>query len=141
MRERWFGATGRLPAPFAILLPAAVAAGAALAIANARADLERDDDAGLVSVAARLGSHRAWVAQAALLLGVDGVALGSLWLSGDDAPAMIGALGASMLLVSGIAWARNRDASAVRRERAWEIEAIGVALLAAAWLAGMGDFR
>lgn len=137
----WYGATGSLAAPFAILLPTAAAAGAGLAIANARADLERDDAAGLVSVAARLGPERAWAVQAALLLAVDAVALLSLWLSGVAAPAAVSAIGASFVLVVGIAWARDRGASAARRERAWEIQAVGVALLAAAWLAGIGDLR
>jgi 4-hydroxybenzoate polyprenyltransferase len=137
----WFGATGTLPLPFLILIPAAVVAGAALAIANARADLERDDEAGLVSVAARLGRERAWAVQAALLLGVDVVALVSLWLTGVAAAAAASAIGASVVVVVGIAWARDRDASAARRERAWEIQAVGVALLAAAWLAGIGNLR
>jgi hypothetical protein len=30
----------------------------------------------------------------------------------------------------------SRDADSAGRERAWEVEAIGVGLLAAAWLAG-----
>ena len=51
----WLGTTGGLPDSFAILLPVAVIAGAALAIANARADAERDAAAGVVSVATRLG--------------------------------------------------------------------------------------
>ena len=42
-----------LPAFFAILLPAAVMAGAALAIANAQADMDRDQAAGLGSIAIR----------------------------------------------------------------------------------------
>ena len=46
----WLGATGDLPAFFIALVPMAMLAGAALAIANARADLERDVAAGTVSV-------------------------------------------------------------------------------------------
>ncbi len=137
----WFGATGRLPMPFAILLPAAAMAGAALAIANARVDLERDRAAGLASVAIRLGPDRAWAMEAVLLLGVILVAFVSLWLTGAAAPAVAATIGVSLVIVVGMGWGRGREASPARRERAWEIEAIGVALLAAAWLAGIGDLR
>ncbi|HYN47211.1 MAG TPA: UbiA family prenyltransferase, partial [Candidatus Nanopelagicales bacterium] len=43
----WVGATGSLPAPFAVLVPIAMLAGAALAVANALADLEHDRGAGI----------------------------------------------------------------------------------------------
>lgn len=131
----WFGAVGRLPALFAVLLPAAIAAGMALAIANARADLERDRAAGLVSVAIRLGADRGWTVHAALHLGVILAALASLWISGADERAALTATGASLIIIAGVGWARGPEASAARRERAWEIEAVGVAVLAAAWLA------
>lgn len=135
----WFGATGWLPAPFAILLPTAVAAGAALAIANARADLERDAAAGLESVALRLGPKRAWTVPTALLAIVVLVALGSLWLGEAPLVAVGPAIGAAVVIAAGIGWAHGPTASETRRERAWEIQAIGVALLAAAWLAGIRE--
>lgn len=136
----WFGATGGLPTSFAVLLPAAVAAGAALAMANARADLERDMAAGHESVAIRLGSDRAWWLSAVLLGLVMAVAIGSLWLRGAAAVALAAALAAGGVIAAGLELARPAEASAARRERAWEIQAIGVAALAAAWLAGIGDF-
>ena len=74
----WLGAAGSLPAIFAVLLPVAVLAGTALAIANARVDVERDAAAGLDSVAVRLGLERAWVIHAALLAIVVGAALWTL---------------------------------------------------------------
>jgi 4-hydroxybenzoate polyprenyltransferase len=137
----WLGTTGDLPASFAILLPAAVLAGAALAVSNALADVERDTIAGTDSVATRLGAGRAWAAQALLLA----VVLGAAWLTlamsshgqgaADRAVAIAGALGATCAIGSGIAL--NRRGDAARLERAWELEAIGVGLLAAAWLAGV----
>src|SRR4029077_17356676 len=51
----WIGATRTLPAAFAVVIPAAMAAGAALAITNSLVDVERDRAAGRTSVAARLG--------------------------------------------------------------------------------------
>ena len=133
----WFGAVGRLPAPFALLLPCAFAAGAALAIANARADMERDAAAGLESVAIRLGPNRAWAVGAALLVAVVLVGVGSLWLRGASSAAVAATLGSALVIVTALAFGRGNSLD--RRQRAWEGEAIGVALLAAAWLAGFGD--
>ncbi len=42
----WIGATGSLPASFAVLVPIAMVAGAALAVANAVADVEGDQARG-----------------------------------------------------------------------------------------------
>lgn len=133
----WVGAAGALPAPFAVLLPAAVGAGAALAMANARADLERDVAAGVESVATHFGSDRIWRAHAVLLGLVTTVALVSLLLANGTPAAMAVAALAVGVVALGVGWAARGDASPVRRERAWEIEAIGLALLAAVWLAGV----
>jgi 4-hydroxybenzoate polyprenyltransferase len=137
----WLGTAGDLPASFAILLPAAVLAGAGLAVSNALADVERDAAAGTDSVATRLGPGRAWVVQAILLVAVVAaawltLAIGSGGQGGVSGTAAIaGALGATGVIGIGIALGRGGDAA--RRERAWELEAIGVGLLAAAWLAGV----
>jgi 4-hydroxybenzoate polyprenyltransferase len=111
-------------------------AGAALAIANARADMDRDEAAGLVSVAIRLGSRRAWAVGAWLLAIVVVVALGSLWLTGGQTLAVAASVGAALLVGAGVVL--GRTSSAAQRERAWEFQAIGVALLGAAWLWGIG---
>jgi 4-hydroxybenzoate polyprenyltransferase len=132
----WFGTAGSLPASFALLLPVAVLAGAALAIANARADLERDAAAGVDSVAVRLGSERAWLVHAALLGAVVGVAAVTLGLTGASALEFAGAAIASAIVATGIVVGRRGDPS--RLERAWELEAVGVGLLAAVWLAAAG---
>ena len=133
----WFGAVGRLPEPFALLLPAAFAAGAALAIANARADMERDADAGLESVAIRLGSNRAWRLESALLGVVGIVAISSLWLRGAPTAALAATIAAVVVLGGGLVI--GRGSAPAWRQRSWEVLATGVALLAAAWLAGVGD--
>jgi 4-hydroxybenzoate polyprenyltransferase len=133
----WVGAAGELPAAFALLLPAALAAGAALAMANARADFERDVAAGAESVATRFGPQRIWRAQTMLLGMVAVVALASLGLARAPLAAMVAAALAVGVTTLGVGWAAGGDASPSRRERAWEIEAIGVAFLAAAWLAGV----
>ena len=74
----WLGTTGRLPGVFAMLVPVAVVGGAALAIANARADAERDAAAGTDSVAVRLGPGRAWAVNAGLVTAVILAAVGTL---------------------------------------------------------------
>jgi 4-hydroxybenzoate polyprenyltransferase and related prenyltransferases len=132
----WYGAVGSLPAPFAILLPEAVMAGAALAIANARADMDRDQAAGLASVAVPLGSRGAWTVGASLLAVVAAVALGSLWLAGAPSLPMAASIGAVFLLGAGVVL--GREVSSVRLERAWEVQAVGVAVLGATWLWGIG---
>ena len=63
------GATGSVPGSFAILVPMAVLAGAGLAVANARADLDVDAAAGTTSVATRLGPRWSWWVDLALLGG------------------------------------------------------------------------
>ena len=131
----WLGVTGSLPQAFAVLLPAAVAAGAALAIANAQADTERDAAAGADSVALRLGSRRAWAVSSGLLLVVVVLAIATLVAAGAQV-AVLGAAGVGGLVIaSGVVV--GRDAGRPERERAWELEAVGVGLLAIAWLAGI----
>lgn len=131
----WLGATGTLPPSFVVLLPVAVLAGAALAIANARADAERDVQAGVDSVAIRLGSERAWAVNAGLLGVVVVVAVGTLIGVGASAGALVGALVAAMVIGLGVVVGRVGHRSL--REHAWELQAIGLGLLALAWLVGV----
>ncbi len=133
----WLGAAGSLPRSFALLIPAAVLAGAALALANARADYERDVAAGVRSVATALGLDRAWTVHAALLALVLIVAVGTL--AATDVSEIV--LAVAVLAVSFVAagMGASRRGSPAVRERAWEVEAIGVGLLAAAWLAGVAS--
>ena len=135
----WFGVAGQLPGSFVILVPAAMVAGSALAIANTRADLERDTAAGQASVATWLGEGRAWAVSAALFGVVLALALGSLWLAGASLGGLAGGVAASAIVAFGVAIAFDPTTTPARRERAWQIQAVGVALLAAAWLAGLGD--
>ncbi len=81
----WYGATGGLPSFFAVLFPMGVLAGAALAIANARVDLDADRASGTASVATSLGDERAWRVHAALWAAT--VALAVAWLVAVSAPA------------------------------------------------------
>lgn len=131
----WIGATGALPAPFAVLVPAAIMAGAALAIANAMADVGRDESAAIGSVAVRLGARRAWGIGAVLQLGVVVIAIGSMGTSNPSSPAIVGAALATGVVALGLRL--GRASSPAILERAWEVQSIGVALLGISWLVGM----
>ena len=133
----WLGGAGRLPAAFIILVPMAVLAGAAIAVANARADIAVDQSAGVDSVAVRLGDKPAWAANAALLAVVMAIALGSMWARPAPTIELAAAVGAGAVIGLGVVAGLRRGRR--RRQRAWEIEAVGLGLLAAAWLAGVGD--
>lgn len=129
----WLGASGELPGAFAVLVPAAFLAGMALSVANALADLERDMAAGVSSIAVALGPLRAWrlhiVAHAAVL----GLAVWSLMSLERPGLVISAATGLPAILIAGGGWlALSPDAR--RRERGWELEAIGIAVLGSTWL-------
>lgn len=128
----WLGATGTLPLEFAVLIPAAVAAGAALAIANTLVDVERDRAAGSSSIAIALGPTNAWLIHVGLLVAVGLAAVVSVGPLGGSAVGA-GAVAVAAIIPVGAALG-GRGGGATRRERAWEMEAVGVAILGIAWL-------
>jgi 4-hydroxybenzoate polyprenyltransferase len=127
----WFGAAGSLPPLFGILIPVAIAGGAALAIANTLVDVERDTAAGARSVATSLGPARAWAIGAVLVAAIVASAIASAWaVAGPLTAGVVAAAG--LVPLGGVALGHRADAA--RRERAWQVEAIGLGLLAVAWL-------
>jgi 4-hydroxybenzoate polyprenyltransferase len=131
----WLGAAGRLPSAFVVLIPAAALAGAALAIANALADVERDRAGGTESVATRLGPRQAWWAHAILHAAVVGLAMiGLAWLGGTGA-GLLAVVGSAAVVVAGSALSASGRAGL--RERGWELEAVGVGLMGVAWIAAV----
>ena len=129
----WLGA-GELPPIFLVVVPTAAVAGTSLAIANALVDLERDRAAGSGSVALALGAHRAWILHAGLLGFVAGAALGTTAALGGAGAQLVIVAAAGLVPLAGTGLVRSTDPR--RRERGWELEAVGLALLATAWLAG-----
>jgi hypothetical protein len=83
----------------------------------------------------RLGFERAWTVEAALLAVVVGAALVTLGLADAPRGALAVAVGAGVAVLIGLAVGR-RGGSA-RLERSWQLQAVGVGLLGAAWIAGM----
>jgi 4-hydroxybenzoate polyprenyltransferase len=128
----WVGATGGLVPMFAVLVPAAVAGGAALAIANSLVDVDRDRAAGVTSVALALGEGTAQVVQVVLLGGIAMAAAVSVYARGDgwQTTVVIGLLGCVPLLAAGL----TRGSEPARRELAWRTQAIGLGLLAVVWI-------
>lgn len=128
----WLGAKGSLPDVFVVLVPIAVLAGAALAIGNALADLERDEAAGIGSIAVALGARRAATVHVAIVAAIGLAAvLSSVALGGTVGQVVLVGLGAIVPLVAA---ALGSGGGPPRRERAWEAEAVGFALLAPTWL-------
>jgi 4-hydroxybenzoate polyprenyltransferase len=128
----WLGATGDLPPAFAVLLPAAFLAGAGLALANALVDVERDRAAGADSTAVHLGMRRAWRLHLAAHAVVVGLAAVSL-LAWQRPPVLVAAaVGLPALVVLVGAWL-SAAASSGLRERGWELESIGIAVLGGTW--------
>jgi hypothetical protein len=62
------------------------------------------------------------------------VAIATLFTGGAGLIPLAAALVAAVIVAIGLLVGRADDAG--RRERAWELQAVGVAILAAAWLVG-----
>jgi 4-hydroxybenzoate polyprenyltransferase len=154
----WLGTTGELPLGMALLYPAAVGAGAALALANGLVDLERDARSDRPTIAVRLGAAPAWVANVFLLTAVGAVAVvlapavsgGGAGSPGGPSGAPLAdavglavldglrtwgvALGIAALAIGAVALRARRPAL---RERGWELQAVGVGAVGIGWLAGI----
>jgi 4-hydroxybenzoate polyprenyltransferase len=124
----WFGATGTLPPAFAVLLPMAVLAGAALAIANARADLDTDLAAGTRSVATALGPRASMWANVALLAAATLIGLVAQ-------PPTTWAPWVGFVILTSTAGALSLARSGGRQ--AWQLQAIGVALAGVGWVGAL----
>ena len=131
----WFGATGTLPAFFAVLIPMAVLAGAALAVANARADLDADRAAGGASVATVLGPVRSWWLDAGLMAAATGVGVALVRPASWGLATWILVVAGTVLVTLGLALGRGSTTRA--RQRSWEAQAIGAAVAATGWVAAM----
>lgn len=128
----WVGATGDLPGPILVLAGLGALGGTSLAIANSLADAERDAASRTRTVATALGRHRAIRLGGLLGLAVGAVATTSaIALAGWIPGTWVTAVGAATL-VAGLALG-----FAGRLQRAWEVQAIGLAILAAGWVASL----
>jgi 4-hydroxybenzoate polyprenyltransferase len=131
----WVGATGSLASFFVVLLPMAVLAGAALAIANARVDLDADRASGTRSVATALGAKRAWWAGTILMAAATLIGVLFVGRTGWAWPVVALVVIGTGVVAFGLALGRGEGPDA--RRRAWEAQAIGAAIAATGWVAGM----
>lgn len=131
----WYGATGMIDPPLVVLLPAAGFAGASLGLGNALVDPEHDRAAGLRTAAVALGAVAAWRVALVLLLATVAVATTSLAWLGAHLEAVVAAIASGAAAVGGLALMCDRRVG--RRERGWELQAVGVASLGAVWVAGV----
>jgi 4-hydroxybenzoate polyprenyltransferase len=131
----WVGAVGSLPISFALLVPIAIVAGAALAVANAVADVEDDRRAGTETIATSLGLDRARRIGSVLEILVIAAALLSSALLGGGAAWLAIAVGGSVTVLVGLAlgWSGRPPI----RRRGWEIQAVGLGIVAAGWLGAL----
>lgn len=125
----WLASTGGLPAALLPLVPAGILAGAGLSISNGLADLERDQAGGSNSIVVRLGRSAAFAVHAGLLAAAIAVAL----ILGPPLRPLLWAGILGLAGGIGVGW----SGGPLRRERAWELEAIGVALLGAGWIGAL----
>jgi 4-hydroxybenzoate polyprenyltransferase len=131
----WVGSTGSLPLAFAVLVPVAMGAGTALALANALADLERDAVAGVTTVATSMGPAEVRRLGAALQALVVVGALGSAAALGGSGPWIGAGAVAAGVVAAGVTLGWRSDRTA--RQRAWEVQAVGLGVLAAAWVGSL----
>jgi 4-hydroxybenzoate polyprenyltransferase len=135
----WLGASGAVPPGLIALVPAGLAAGAALALANGLVDVERDARSGRPAAAVALGAGRAWWVHAVLLGSVAVAVLlaPAVPESGGAAPRTLRtwAVAAGLLALALGAMVLRSSRPAVR-ERGWELEAVGVAGVGLGWLVG-----
>jgi 4-hydroxybenzoate polyprenyltransferase len=133
----WLGAGRGVSGGLILLMALAAVSGLALALANGLADYEADTRGGVSSPVVRLGPTVAWRLAAALEVLVVGVGLVSIAvLAAEEAGGALILVGIGIVLVLGGVGlsARARPES---RERGWELQAAGVGVLAAGWVAAM----
>jgi 4-hydroxybenzoate polyprenyltransferase len=132
----WWGTRGYLPVAFAGIASMAVLAGVALALANAYADIEGDRKSGVASVATFLGPARTVRLNAALLAGIQLLALATTFAAGSvSPPVLLAELGGCALGWLGLGLAASR-ADRIR-PLVWEVQAVGFLILGAAWLVSL----
>jgi 4-hydroxybenzoate polyprenyltransferase len=131
----WLGAIGRIPGAFLLVMPLAVAAGGAVALSNGLVDLDRDRAAGAATPAVRLGAGRAVRLTAVLVVVVAVGVLATLVVIGAAPAAWLVALAGTGSVAVGLLLLGSL--SAERRERGWEVCAVGIGLLATGWALGL----
>ena len=128
----WVGATGEAPLPILVLAGLGVVGGAALAIANSLADAGRDAASGTATVARALGRARAMQLGALLTFVVGVIAVMSAAILAGSVPGTWLAGAGAATLAAGVGIGTRGHL-----QRAWEVQAVGLGILAAGWVASL----
>jgi 4-hydroxybenzoate polyprenyltransferase len=132
----WYGAVGTLPPRAELLLPLAAMAGPALQLANGLVDLERDRGLGISGLPVVLGRTGALAGMAVLHSLIQAVAWLTLLLGPPVAPEiLLLVLATGAITLGGLGLSASLETP--RREWGWRAQAVGLALLAVAWLAAV----
>jgi len=132
----WIGARGTVPSGLAGVVVMAVVAGSALAIANAYADVEADRLSGTESVATLIGPTTALRIDAFLLAVVQAIVLATTVAVGAGPVLWAEAMGCALAWLGvALAVTHGRRAGAL----VWEIQALGILVLGAGWLAALSS--
>jgi geranylgeranylglycerol-phosphate geranylgeranyltransferase len=131
----WLGAHGSAPEAFLGVVAMSVLAGAALAMSNAYADLERDRRSGVPSIAIFLGARRTLRVNAVLLGTVQIVAIATIIVGGVPLQLMLVELAGCGLGWFGFALAGITTETL--RPLHWEFQAAGFVVLGIGWLAAL----
>ncbi len=124
----WLGGAGSLPAPILLLAAAAAPAGFGLAVANGRPDAVADRRSGTPSLALRLERRGPVAIVVAYGVAFSGLGAGlATWGGGGAGLGLVG-VGVGVLAV-GLA--------VPPAVRAWEIQAVGLAVVGVGWLAAL----
>lgn len=133
----WLGAVGVLPPAFLVLVPVGVLEGAALAVANALVDEERDRAAGVSSIATALGRGASGALVVVLQSVVVVVAVAAALVAGLPVGWLALVLGSGTVVVGGALVAAPAGAAPRTRSAAWTVQAAGAAALVVSWLGGL----
>jgi 4-hydroxybenzoate polyprenyltransferase len=132
----WVAATGELPPAWPVLLPLAALAGPTIHLANSLVDTEADEQAGVRTLATRLGPVRALRVLAALEATVHGLAWLTLALLGEVSLGIV-ATAALATVSAAVGVALSALPSPQLREAGWLLQAAALALLGIVWVAAV----
>jgi 4-hydroxybenzoate polyprenyltransferase len=131
----WWGARGSLPVAILGVGAMAVIAGAALALANAYADIEGDTRVGIRTMATLLGGKWTLQIDGLLTAVVQAIVVTSTVAVGAVAPVWLALACGCALGWAGLAFA---SAGGVRwRPLVWEVQALGFIVAGGAWLVAL----
>jgi geranylgeranylglycerol-phosphate geranylgeranyltransferase len=131
----WWGAHGSLPVALLAVAGVAVVAGAALALANAYADIDGDRRSGVKSVATVLGPTRTLRLDGLLVALVGAGAVGATLAVGAELVVLLALVAGCALAMGSVGLAHARGDR--WRPMVWEVQAVGFAVAGCAWLAAL----